>query len=192
MTSNRLLRTGFFADRVDGWLSLSGGRLGPAERPAGGFGPPRLASAAGDEEAGRRFRGNMEAAMRALAEPPQADFSFIYATGEHEIASLPDTSPWATKYGAGPRKQLEDVVDEKPGRVRDAREGMESLSWGREARPGTARVYVYPNARDERVIADVVRLDKGHTEGLEPNITRTLVRMMVQAPGGKARSLVRR
>ena len=39
MTSNRLLRTEFFADRVDGWLSLSGGRLGPAERAANA-GPP--------------------------------------------------------------------------------------------------------------------------------------------------------
>src|SRR5689334_7677176 len=29
MTSNRLVRTDFFKQRVDGWLSLSGGRLGP-------------------------------------------------------------------------------------------------------------------------------------------------------------------
>ena len=28
MTSNRLLRTDFFKTKVDGWLSLSGGRLG--------------------------------------------------------------------------------------------------------------------------------------------------------------------
>jgi hypothetical protein len=34
----------------------------------------------------------------------------------------------------------------------------------------------------------VVRLDKGHTEGLEPNITRELVRMMTQAPAGKLRA----
>ena len=40
MTSNRLLRDDpFFQGRVDGWLSLSGGRMGPAER-AEGFGPP--------------------------------------------------------------------------------------------------------------------------------------------------------
>ena len=30
MTSNRLLRTEYFASKVDGWLSLSGGRLGGA------------------------------------------------------------------------------------------------------------------------------------------------------------------
>jgi hypothetical protein len=46
---------------------------------------------------------------------------------------------------------------------------------------------VYPDAKGGWVIADVVRLDKGHTEGLEPNVTETLVKMMVAAPGGKAR-----
>src|SRR5690242_19179596 len=40
-TSHRLLNTPFFADRVDGWLSLSGGRLGPAERAQGAGPPPR-------------------------------------------------------------------------------------------------------------------------------------------------------
>src|ERR1035441_496571 len=29
MTSNRLVRTDFFKERVDGWLSFSGGRRGP-------------------------------------------------------------------------------------------------------------------------------------------------------------------
>jgi len=47
-------------------------------------------------------------------------------------------------------------------------------------------VYVFPDARDGPLIADVVRLDKGHTEGLEPRITEALVKMMVAAPGGKA------
>ena len=36
---------------------------------------------------------------------------------------------------------------------------------------------------------DVMRLDKGHTEGLEPNVTETLIKMIVAAPGGKARQL---
>jgi len=38
--------------------------------------------------------------------------------------------------------------------------------------------------------ADVLRLDKGHTEGLEQNITRTLIEMIVSAPGGRARALL--
>ena len=45
MTSNRLLRTEFFKDRVDGWLSLSGGRLGENPGRASSFGPPRSAAA---------------------------------------------------------------------------------------------------------------------------------------------------
>ena len=36
-----------------------------------------------------------------------------------------------------------------------------------------------------RVVADVVRMDKGHTEGLEPKVTEELVKMIVAAPGGK-------
>ena len=43
--------------------------------------------------------------------------------------------------------------------------------------------------RDGRVVADVVRLDKGHTEGLEPRVTEELIKLMVAAPGGKVRAL---
>jgi len=35
----------------------------------------------------------------------------------------------------------------------------------------------YPGAKDGRVIADVVRLDKGHTEGLEPKVTEALIKL---------------
>jgi hypothetical protein len=34
-------------------------------------------------------------------------------------------------------------------------------------------------------VADVVRVDKGHTEGLEPNVTEALVKLMLSAKGGK-------
>ena len=53
-------------------------------------------------------------------------------------------------------------------------------------RSGAAEVYVYPNCKDGRVVADVVRLDKGHTEGLEPNVMEEIVKLMVSARGGKA------
>ncbi len=52
-------------------------------------------------------------------------------------------------------------------------------------RPGTAEVFNYPNCDGGRVVADVLRLDKGHTEGLEPKVTEALIQMMVSAPGGK-------
>ena len=48
MTSNRIIRTDFFKDKVDGWISLSGGRLG-ANPGRGNFagmaGPPGAATA---------------------------------------------------------------------------------------------------------------------------------------------------
>ena len=43
----------------------------------------------------------------------------------------------------------------------------------------------YSGCKDGRVVADVVRLAKGHTEGLEPNVTEELVRLMLSAKGGK-------
>jgi pimeloyl-ACP methyl ester carboxylesterase len=183
MTSNRLLGQDYFKERVDGWLSLSGGRIGPIELPASFFvnrgTPPPPAPGPNAPRPGR-------------ASMPDCDISFIFASGEHEMVKLPETSPWAEKYGAGPRVKLDDVVDEVAGQVHDTRrEGNSTPAWGLSPRPGTAQVYVYPNARGGRLIADVVRLDKGHTEGLEPRITETLVRMMVNAPGGKVRERLR-
>jgi pimeloyl-ACP methyl ester carboxylesterase len=181
MTSNRLLQTDYFKERVDGWLSLSGGRIGPAER-APGFGRPDRAGTP-PPQAGQAIRpGTL----------PDCDISFIYATGQHEIASLPETSPWAEKYGAGPRVRLPDVIDEQPGKIYDTlSEGRSTPGWGLYPRPGTAQVYVFPDARDGRLIADVVRLDKGHTEGLEPRITEELIKMIVAAPGGKAQKVAK-
>ncbi|MEX1022710.1 MAG: hypothetical protein WD058_06140, partial [Dehalococcoidia bacterium] len=177
MTSNRLLGQDFFKERVDGWLSLSGGRIGPIELPESFFAPVR----GGAPTPARTGDGP----RTGRAVEVDADISFIFASGEHEMVALPETSPWAERYAAGPRMRLPDVVDTAPGQIHDSsREGRSTPAWGLSARPGTARVYAYPDARDGRVIADVVRIDKGHTEGLEPNVTETLVRMMVDAPGG--------
>jgi pimeloyl-ACP methyl ester carboxylesterase len=179
MTSNRLLGTDFFKERVDGWLSLSGGRIGPIELPASFFVPVRGPMPPQSGDGPRPGR----------ATTPDCDISFIFATGEHEMVSLPETSPWAEKYGAEARVRQPDVVDDTPGQIYDTlREGHSTPAWGLLPRPGTAQVYVYPNARDGRVIADVVRLDKGHTEGLEPNVTEALIKMIVAAPGGKAQN----
>ena len=183
MTSNRLLRDPWWGERVDGWLSLSGGRIGQAKFVAD-FGPPRT-----DEErqAMAAFRARQGGdVFRQSSGLHDADFSFVFAIGEHEVESVPETSPWAERYGAGAREAQPDVVDEVGGQVHDGRfEGRYTNSWGREPRGGTAKVWVYPGARDGRVIADVVRLDKGHTEGLEPNVMRTLLELMVGASGGK-------
>ncbi len=178
LTSNRLLNKPFFAGRVDGWLSLSGGRIGAAPRAADAGRPPPPGSEP-------RRRPN-------LTRPPvpECDFSFIFAVGEHEIESLPETSPWAEKYGAGARVEMPDIVDTEPGQIFDQScDGYSTKAWGLRPAPGTAKLWVYPDARDGRVIADLVRLDKGHTEGLEPNVVEALVKLMIQEPGGKARAL---
>ncbi|MGH7025006.1 MAG: hypothetical protein ACREEB_15650 [Caulobacteraceae bacterium] len=180
MTSNRLLTDDdFFKDRVNGWLSLSGGRIGPIELPASFFPPgrPPPTFPPGAPRPGR-------AAM------PDCELSFIFATGEHEMTSLPTTSPWAEKFGATWRARRPDIIDDQPGQIHDtSREGRSSPAWGLAARPGRAEIHIWQGARDGRVIADVVRIDKGHTEGLEPKITEEIIKLMVSAPGGKARAL---
>ena len=99
---------------------------------------------------------------------------------------LPVASEWASKNGCGSRRKSEEIADAKAGYVYDStRQNPPNPPWGLLPRPGTAQVFVYPNCTGGRVVADVVRLDKGHTEGLEPNVTETLVKLMISAPGGK-------
>jgi len=184
MTSNRLVCTEFLRDKVDGWLSLSGGRIGAAQVAPDFFGPsgppPALASA--DPNAPRPGFGAL----------PSCDISYIFSSGEHEIVALPDASPIADRYGCRERERRADVVDVRAGYVTGATPGR-GASWGREARPGTAQVFAYPNCRDGRVVADVLRVDKGHTEGLEPRVTEALIELMASSAGGKlARNRPRR
>jgi hypothetical protein len=176
MTSNRIVCTDFFRDKADGWLSLSGGRIGRAEVAPDFFGPdgPPAALAGDDPDTPRPGAGVM----------PDCDLSFIFTSGEHEIVALPATSPIAERYGCDARVRLADVVDTEKGYVTGQSPGR-GASWGQAARPGTAEVYEYPGCDDGRVVADVLRLDKGHTEGLEPRVTETLIGMMARARGGK-------
>ncbi|HEV8483948.1 MAG TPA: alpha/beta hydrolase [Blastocatellia bacterium] len=205
MTSNRIVRTDFFKDKVDGWLSLSGGRLGGNPGRAASFGAPRPGAPAtgtaapatgatppaapgGGDRPAPAPNPAMAAAMAALREPPAADFSFIYETGRREMdeKGLLETSDWATKYGCSARGKPEEIVDTKAGYVYDStRQNPPNPSWGLLPAPGKAQVFVYPGCKDGRVVADVVRLDKGHTEGLEPKIVEELVKLMLSAKGGK-------
>ena len=82
--------------------------------------------------------------------------------------------------------EAEEIVDTKPGYVYDStRQNPPNPSWGLLPAGGKAEVYVYPDCKDGMVVADVVRIDKGHTEGLEPKITEELVKLMLSAKGGK-------
>ncbi len=195
MTSNRIIRTDFFKDKVDGWLSLSGGRLGGNPGRGGNFGPPRAPAppvstqatgnatppAASERPA---IPAGIAAAAAALREPPANDFSFIYETGQREMddKGIPETSEWAAKYGCGARVRRQDVVDTEPGYVYDGtRQNPPNPAWGLLPRPGTAEVFEYPHCKNGRIVADVVRLDKGHTEGLEPHVTEQLIKLMLSA-----------
>jgi pimeloyl-ACP methyl ester carboxylesterase len=190
MTSNRIIRTDFFKQRVDGWLSLSGGRLG-ANPGRGNF--SNLTAARGPAPA----RGATPAAGRgpdvagaaaALRELPGSQFSFIYETGRHEMDAkgLPETSEWAQKLGCAARVRKPDVVDTKAGYVYDGtRQDPGSDGWGRLPRPGTAEVFEYPHCPGGLIVADVVREEKGHTEGLEPHVTEQLIKLMLSAKPAK-------
>lgn len=189
LTSRRLVCSEYFGDRVDGFLSLSGGRVGGQAEVE--LNPPPL-----EGTADRSLRDDeppeSRGPPRTEIPPLDCDFSHIYTTGEHELvdglASLPSTSELAEKFDCSQRVRRDDVVDVEGGYVYDGRrQENPTRSWGRTPRPGTARVFVYPDCDDGRVVADVVRMDKGHTEGLEPRVTEALVQLVVAAEGGKIR-----
>jgi poly(3-hydroxybutyrate) depolymerase len=184
LTSTRIVCSDFFKTKVDGFLSLSGGRIGGQAGRAASFGVPPVSGAAA---AGR---GAAPPALPAGAltppPPPTCDFSHIFTTGEHEISALPPSSERAKMYGCSATPKRRVVVDTKAGYVFDGtRQNPGSKAWGLLPRPGTAAVYRFGGCRDKRVVADVVRLDKGHTEGLEPRVTEELVKLMLAARGGK-------
>jgi poly(3-hydroxybutyrate) depolymerase len=176
LTANRIVCTDYFGAKVDGWLSLSGGRIGPAQIAPDFFGPngppPALSG------------GGANSPRPGVASLPSCDLSYVFTSGELEITGLPATSPWAEMYGCAARHRRADIVDSVKGYVTGASPGRPP-SWGRDARPGTAQEFVYPGCKGKKLVADVLRLDKGHTEGLEPKVTEELVRLMVSAPGGK-------
>ncbi len=187
ITSRRIVCSPYFRSRVDGFISLSGGRIGTPTPPPGATptAAPGAAPGRGAAPAGAPARGP------AAAPPPlDCDFSFIYGTGELEAAgavSARQPSTWAERYACGPRVREPDIVDTRAGYV-TATDQTRGPSWGRFARPGKAEVQVYTGCKDGRVVADIVRLDKGHTEGYEPQILDRILKLMASIPGGKLRS----
>ena len=74
ITSNRLVCTPFFAAKTDGFLSLSGGRLGGSHMNPR-FGPPKADGSPPEPRAIPLGGGPL----------PACEVSHIYETGEHEI-----------------------------------------------------------------------------------------------------------
>lgn len=189
LTTSRLVCTDYFKDKVDVRISLSGGRVGPVTAANRGFagGTPVYRSGETPAQDAAPARGPPPGNAAASAGPPggACDYSFIFAVGEYE--QIPgDTSPLADKFACGRRVQLPEVIDRKPGYVWDpSRQDPGSQGWGGPPKSGRARVYTFPGCRDGRIVADVVRLQKGHTEGFEPSITDKVIELALSAKGGK-------
>ena len=183
LTSSRLVCTDYFKDKVDVRISLSGGRVGASTPANRGFvGGTPVYKSGGPPAAPSQIRMPQPAAG-----PPggACDYSFIFSNGEYETIPA-DTSPLADKFGCGARVQLPEVIDPKPGYVWDStRQDPGSDGWGHYPKSGRAQVYQFPNCKDGRVVADVVKLQKGHTEGYEPNVTDKIIELSVSAKGGK-------
>lgn len=181
-TSNRLINANFYRDRLTGWVSLSGGRLGSKREDIRAV-IPRNPGAEAPATSGQPA----DAPPRLAADAsvlPEYTFSHIYTAGEHEYtqAGPPKESKWAQKLQCGPQTRVADIVDTKAGYINDSRaQANPNKIWGLKARPGTAQMFIYPNCANGRVVADVVRMDKGHTEGLEPNVTEEIVKLMLRA-----------
>jgi pimeloyl-ACP methyl ester carboxylesterase len=185
LTSSRLVCTDYFKDKVDVRISLSGGRVGPTTSANRGFvgGTPVYKSG----DAGAATASQPPRLPPTPAGPPggACDYSFIFSNGEYESTPA-ETSPLADKFACAKREQMPDVIDPKPGYVWDpTRQDPGSDGWGHYPKSGRALVYVFPNCKDGRVVADVVKMQKGHTEGYEPNVTDKIIELAVSARGGK-------
>ena len=95
-TSNRLACNDFFGERIDGWVSLSGGRLGSrredirAPIPRGSVAPANAPAAPPG--------GGTPALVADASILPDCLFSHIYSSGSHEVPvdkPFPNHSPWA-------------------------------------------------------------------------------------------------
>ena len=157
-TTRRLICTDFYqAHQPVGFVSLSGGRVGTTRAGRGGAPPGEL---------------------------PECDFSHIYEVGEHEAGggTLDAVSRWAERYHCGAAVAQQDIIDTRPGYLYDSsRQDPGTAAWGLLPRPGVTRWQVHPGCDGGRVVADLMRIDKGHTEGLEENVVEQIVQLMISA-----------
>jgi pimeloyl-ACP methyl ester carboxylesterase len=188
LTSSRLVCTDYFKDKVDVRISLSGGRVGPVTPANRGFAGGIPVYKSGEPVAANPAAAGPPRVPGAAASGPPGgacEYSFIFAVGEYEqIPAV--TSPLADKFGCSARAQLPDVIDPKPGYVWDpTQQDPGSDGWGHYPKSGRALVYQFPGCKDNRVVADVVKLQKGHTEGYEPKVTDKIIELAISAKGGK-------
>jgi hypothetical protein len=173
ITANRIACTDFFKERVDGWLSLSGGRIG-AVVPSRKFDSVQS--------------GSSETTVTTFGEAitPTCNLSHIFVSGELEIVSLPEKSPWADKYKCASRVQRRAVTDSDLGYV-TSEDPHDTVRRSRAEVPHTAKILVYPECKKGKLVADVLRLDRDHGDGLGPHVTEAIIELITSAPDGKAK-----
>ena len=189
VTAHRLLMTPFFCDKVTGWVSLSGGRLGSP----GAYVPLDSTS---------RYLVPYGDRLRAGVRLPGPPCSNALGVGLGDTCSLPDTTCRTFIRPASTSSQPRDCltmrlghrnsdagrrhVDLMSSTRRPVRYGIHvpsqtrGPSAGRKPRSGRARVFAYPDYSNGHV-ADVIRMDKGHTAGLDPYVTEEIIKLMQPA-----------
>ena len=173
MTSNRIVCTDYFKDKVDGWLSLSGGRLG-ANPGRGNFAALSAAGGRGRRHAGAGARRRPAAATTATDSPrPISRSSTKPASARWTRRDCRKAPTWAAKNRLRRAARADEIADLKAGYVYDGAGRIRPSRPGAFCRRPARRTCSRPDCKDGRVVADVVRLDKGHTEGLEPQSPRS-------------------
>ncbi len=181
LTSTRIVCSDFFKTKVDGFLSLSGGRVGGQAGRAANFGVP---AARGATDAGRGAAPPAALPPGALVIPPPPACDFTSS----KLAS--------TRSARCQRRRSARNTDARPRGSARSRRRQSGLRLRRDATDPVRRRGGFCRGRGRqrschfaiarrRVVADVVRIDKGHTEGLEPKVTEELVKLMLSARGGK-------
>lgn len=111
------------------------------------------------------------------------DINFLFSRGETEVTlAAPDPNPVAERMGCDAREGPEDIVDTEAGQLYDNSGRVMREGWGGMPAPGTAQFYQYPNCDRGLIVADYVRLAKGHTEGYEPKLTAHILERVMTAP----------
>jgi hypothetical protein len=169
-----------FSGKMVGSVSMAGNRLGGNRLSE----PPGFREALARQGLSPDSPPPGEPPAGAALPPACGEFSHIYSTGSVDLlgAPIPEASTLAASLGCGARTRRPDIVDTKGGYVEFPQGRPAPLAgWGKEARGGTTEFYVFPNCRGGRVVADLIRVEKGHTEGLEPKVTEEIVKLVVAA-----------
>ena len=187
MTSNRLLRTEFFKTRVDGWLSLSGGRLGgsPGARQIRAVGAAAgRTPAAGTAALPPGWRAAAAALRNCRRRTSRSSSRRASARSTRRACRPHRRGP--TKYGCGARATPKEIVDSKAGYIYDrSRQNPPNPAWGLLPGPGKANVLIVYRlqGRPRRRRRGASR--QGPHRGARAEHHRGAGRLMLSAKGGK-------